>query len=78
MLAFSEHLVVSSGALPSHAECLIGHLVRISYWNLNMVKAWTALHGQTLINLLGCRFKMSIVRQLYHIFIVRQVFSESL
>ena len=42
-----------------------------------MVKTWTALHGQTLINLSSRRFKMPILRQL-HIFTVRQAFSESL
>ena len=43
-----------------------------------MIKAWTALNGQTLINLLSRRFKMSILRQLYLIFTVRQAFSERL
>ena len=38
-----------------------------------MVKAWTALHRQTLMNLLSRPFKMSILRQLHHIFTVRQV-----
>ena len=33
-----------------------------------MVKAWTALYGQTLINLLCRRFKMSILRQLHQVF----------
>ena len=35
-----------------------------------MVKAWTALHGQILINLLNRRFKMSTLRQLHHVFTV--------
>ena len=31
---------------------------RISDWNLNMVKAWSVLHGQTLISVSICQFKM--------------------